>query len=306
MNASIPYQEFDVAVRGGTLHGGVWGTSGPVVLCAHGITGNHMSFESLGDALGGSCRVIAVDNRGRGRSRDITGPWGMVQHAADMIAVLDHFGIARADVAVGHSMGGFTVAITAARYPERIGGLVMVDGGIPVFRLPFLTKLPFSEWIIERLVKRVIGPSLTRLDMTFESRDAYRAFWRDHPSLVGQWSKYVEDYIDYDLTGEPPNLRPTTRKDAMLRDVFTQIDEDLVGVSLKALRHPIRFLRAERGVMNDKPLYDPARFAKLTAGMPRFVSRDLAGMNHFTILLSQRGGEEVAAEVRALLEGDKR
>jgi pimeloyl-ACP methyl ester carboxylesterase len=299
------YRTFEVAVPGGTLRGGIWGSSGPAVLCAHGITGNHVSFEALGEQLGDFARVIAPDHRGRGRSRDITGPWGMKQHASDLMAVLDHLGIRRADVVVGHSMGGFTAAVTAARYPERIGGIVMVDGGIPVLRMPFVTKLPFSELIVEYLIKRVIGPSLTRLEMSFASRDAYRQFWRGHPALIGNWSEYVEHYLDYDLMGEPPSLRPTTRKDAMMRDVFTQLEEDLIPRSLKQLRQPVRFLRAEHGVMNDKPLYDAQRLAKQSTVIRQFVSRSLPGINHFTILLSERGAREIAAEVRALLDSTR-
>lgn len=49
-----------------------------------------------------------------------------------MLAVLDHFKIAKADLVVGQSTGGFVAAATAARHPSRVGAVVMVDGGIPI------------------------------------------------------------------------------------------------------------------------------------------------------------------------------
>src|SRR5690349_1757100 len=98
-------KSIDVPVQGGTLRVGLWGDRGPVVVCAHGITANHVEFLALAEQLK-DCRLIAPDLRGRGRSNAIEGPWGMAAHAADIIAVLDHLGIAQADVMLGHSMGG--------------------------------------------------------------------------------------------------------------------------------------------------------------------------------------------------------
>ena len=295
------YRTFDVPVAGGVLRVGQWGSSGPLVLCAHGITGNHTTFQWLADRLAGSCTVVAPDLRGRGRSSAISGPWGMAAHAADLVAVLDHLGARRADVLVGQSMGGFVAAVAAAQHPERVGAVLMVDGGVPLFSAAFIGYLPFSNFLIEKIVQKIIGPSLTRLGMSFESREAYRAFWRVHPALAPDWSPYVERYVDYDLEGEAPRLRPSTRKDALLRDVRTQLIEDLVPRSLKAIRCPVRFLRAPRGVMNDKALYPPERLARAASGIARFGSATVDDVNHFTILMSDRGATAVAAEVRALL-----
>ena len=137
--------------------------------------------------------------------------------------------------------------------------------------------------------------------MTFESREQYREFWRPHPALAADWGPYVEQYIDYDLVGEPPALRPSTRKEALLRDVRTQLIENLVPQSLTQIRCPVRFLAAPRGMFNGKPLYPPARIAAAAKGVPAFSAATVDDVNHFTILLSQRGARAVANEVRALL-----
>lgn len=292
---------FDVPVQGGSLRVGMWGERGPVVLCSHGITANHTAFQLLADQLAHEVRLVAPDHRGRGRSNGITGPWGMTAHAADMAAVLDHLNIERAEVLLGQSMGGFVAAVTAAEYPRRIRNVLMVDGGIPLLNAGFITWLPFSNYLIERITQRVIGPSLTRLDMTFESREAHHKFWRAHPALANDWSPELEYYFDYDLVGEAPALRSSVRKDALLLDVRTQMIENLVPRSLKAIRCPVRFLRAERGVMNDKALYDEARLEREGAKVNTFSRATVAGTNHFTILMSARGAKAVAEEVRKLL-----
>jgi lipase len=294
-------QMVDVPVAGGTLRVGVWGNSGPVIVCVHGITATHTEFHALADQLGSGYRLIAPDLRGRGRSNAISGPWGMAAHAADLIAVLDHLVIAKADLLLGHSMGGFVAAVAAAQYPDRFARVLMVDGGVPLMDVRFLAWLPFSDFFIEKLVQKLIGPSLTRLDMTFASRDAYRDFWRKHPALAAYWSPYVETYIDYDLEGEAPALRPSTRKEALLRDVRTQLVEDIVPRSLKQIRCSVRFLRAPRGLFDDKPLYVEAKLARAAAGIPQYSSATIPDVNHFTILISDKGARAVAAEVRGML-----
>jgi lipase len=290
----------DVPVPGGRLRVAQWGDKGPVVFCVHGITANHTEFQWLADQLK-DCRLIAPDLRGRARSNGIEGPWGMAAHAADVVAVMDHLGIAQADVLLGHSMGGFVAAVAAAQYPDRFKRVLMADGGIPLFNIAFIAYLPFADWLIERLTHRILGPSLERLDMTFESREAYRAFWRRHPALVDDWHAYVEAYIDYDLDGTAPSLKPSTRKGALLRDVRTQLVEDLVPRSLQAIRCPVRFLRAPRGVMNGPALYDERKLARAARGIAQFSCATVPDVNHFTLLLSERGARAVAAEVRALL-----
>jgi len=296
------YSTHNVVVEGGDLVVGRWGTSGPVVLAIHGITASHREFLALADALGEGVQLLAPDLRGRGGSRNIAGPWGMRAHAADMVAVLDHFDLPHADVVLGHSMGAFVAAVMGAEYPDRVKSLLMADGGLPIMPAIPLHRLPFGDWMIERLVQRVLGPALSRLDMTFESQAAYRDHWRDHPALRDDWSAYLEDYVDYDLVGTAPNLRPATQKTALLQDVRTQLFEDLVPASLRRLTCPVRFLRAPRGLMNDKALYPEKRVSKASQGIALFSAAEVSDTNHYTILIGSRGAGVVAEETRQLFE----
>lgn len=70
-------------------------------------------------------RVIAIDNRGTGRSDKPRGVWTMGTMADDVVAVLDHAGVDGAYV-VGISMGGMIAQHCALRHPDRVRGLVLL------------------------------------------------------------------------------------------------------------------------------------------------------------------------------------
>ena len=65
------YHTVTVPVVGGKLFVGVWGDSGPVIVCSHGITANHVSFKALARRLSGRYRLLVPDHRGRGESAAI-------------------------------------------------------------------------------------------------------------------------------------------------------------------------------------------------------------------------------------------
>lgn len=295
--AEFPTQQ--ITVPGGQLHYRQWGQRGPLVLASHGITASHVSFTSLARAmqneLGNEFRLLAPDHRGRGRSNAITGPWGMQAHAQDMLALLDALAIPQADLMLGHSMGGFVAAVTAAAAPARIRRLLMVDGGLPLF------DEPPPGMTTEALIQAVIGPAMQRLDMRFASEAEYFAYWREHPALKKDWDADFEAYLRYDLCGTAPALRPSANKAAIIGDVETQLIGPTIPDALGRLRMPVDLVTAERGIMNDAPLYSEALLASWKARMAELkISRE-AGVNHYTIVQSAHGAKALARRVARLL-----
>jgi len=76
-------------------------------------------------------RVIALDNRGHGQSTKLYDPadYHTERMAADVRALLDHLGLARADI-MGYSMGARIGAWLSAKDPERVRSLILGGLGI--------------------------------------------------------------------------------------------------------------------------------------------------------------------------------
>lgn len=289
---SATYSNFSVPVAGGDLFVGRWsGRPGaPVVLAAHGITANHLSWPMVVDALDGHVDLVAPDLRGRGGSGTLPGPYGMAEHADDLVAVLDHIGVDRA-VVVGHSMGGFVALVMAHRHPDRVEALVLVDGGIPL-------AVP-DGLDIDIVLQAVIGPAMARLSMTFPSPEAYRDFWRPHPALAEWWSPVVEAYVDYDIGGQEPDLRSRVAIDAVRGDAADTLTATTVPDALAALKHPAVWLRAPRGLQNEvPPLYPDEIVAGVLADHATLRHEVVPDVNHYTITLAPHGAAVVADHIR--------
>jgi pimeloyl-ACP methyl ester carboxylesterase len=76
-------------------------------------------------------RVIALDNRGHGRSTKLYDPadYDTALMAEDVRALLDHLGIERADI-MGYSMGARITAFLALRHRERMRSAILGGLGI--------------------------------------------------------------------------------------------------------------------------------------------------------------------------------
>lgn len=262
-----------------------------MILAAHGITGNHLHFGALAGQLGPDFTLVAPDLRGRGRSSEIAGPFSMAAHADDLAAVLDFLGVERATL-VGHSMGGFAALVCADRHPDRVRSLVLVDGGIP------LELGPLAELPTDQLLAALIGPALDRLHRTFDSVGAYFEYWQRHPALVDAWNTDIEEALGYDLGGEPPTLRSTVREDAVIADTESELDHGDVARALGRLTKPTVLVRAERGILNQSPpLYPDHAVADWLESTSTLRSVLVAGVNHYTILLTDRGAKAVTDAV---------
>ena len=99
------------------------GAGPPLVLLA-GFGGHAGSFAPQYAAFAASYDVIALDNRGAGRTSAPDEPYSIRQMADDTVALLDHLGVDRAHV-LGTSMGGMIAQEFAIAYPARVDALVL-------------------------------------------------------------------------------------------------------------------------------------------------------------------------------------
>jgi pimeloyl-ACP methyl ester carboxylesterase len=100
------------------------GSGHPLVLLHGGLHTIDLSFGALIPLLAASHRVIAVELQGHGRTADIDREPTYPDLAADVIGLLDHLGVERADV-FGFSLGGLVAVELGLRHPNRVGRLVL-------------------------------------------------------------------------------------------------------------------------------------------------------------------------------------
>jgi pimeloyl-ACP methyl ester carboxylesterase len=103
-----------------------WPGDPPDALLLHGIGNYGRYWDLFADAVAGRLRLIAPDARGHGESGRPAEGYTPAEFIADAVAVLDELGVERA-VVVGHSMGGLHSIGLAARHPERVRALVIID-----------------------------------------------------------------------------------------------------------------------------------------------------------------------------------
>lgn len=98
-------------------------------------------------------RVIALDNRGHGDSAKLYDPasYAIAEMASDVTALMDHLGLASADV-MGYSLGGRIAAHIALARPERLRsaifggiGMAMIEGGGPGENVAAALEAPSIE-----------------------------------------------------------------------------------------------------------------------------------------------------------------
>lgn len=118
----MPYARSTDGIR---VHYEVFGRpNAPAVLMIQGLGADKHGWDMQRFVLAARYRVIALDNRGAGRSDKPFGHYSLEQMADDAISVLDAVGVERAHV-VGASMGGAISQIVALKHPDRVRSLTL-------------------------------------------------------------------------------------------------------------------------------------------------------------------------------------
>jgi pimeloyl-ACP methyl ester carboxylesterase len=108
----------------------------PAILLLHGSNADLHTWDAWAEALKAKYRVIRFDQVGHGLTGpDPKGDYATGNYIADIGEVADKLGVARFIVG-GNSMGGKHALGFAIAHPERLHGLVLVDGsGGPILKI---------------------------------------------------------------------------------------------------------------------------------------------------------------------------
>ena len=265
------------------------GGSPPLVLL-HGLSSNANAFGGLFSAgLSPTFRVIAPDLRGRARSSKPATGYGMAEHAADVIGLLDVLGLGRV-VLGGHSFGGYLAMFIAAHYPDRVERLIVIDAAITSHpRIGILLK-----------------PSLDRLTRVAPSADHYLAEIRTAAYLEGAWDDDVEQYFRAEIVENPDGT-------AQASTSASAIGQAIVGIANEPWLHIVQHVRQPTLLLNALGAYGPPGTpplideitARATARAFPNATYALVPGNHITMVFGE-AAVVVRSEIERFVSGSVR
>jgi pimeloyl-ACP methyl ester carboxylesterase len=227
-----PGQMIDVG--GYRLHASCRGAGSPIVLFESGIAASSLSWSLVAPAVATFTRACAYDRAGLGWSESPLArsnpprsaeahsndarpddapppPWSFERIVRDLCALADHIGPHQKFVLVGHSFGSFVVRAFAARRPEQVVGLVLVD--------------PATEWLTAtsqrvRLLRG--GRQLSRVGALLAHVGVVRACLalltggapaapRHFVKIFGPTAAHTLERLVGEVRKLPPELHPTVR-----------------------------------------------------------------------------------------------
>ena len=116
-----------IDVGGHRLYIECTGSGSPTVVLQAGLGASSSSWAGIAPNVAASTTVCAYDRAGHGRSEEAAGPQDGIALATDLHTLLERAGVAGPYVLVAHSSGGPYVRVFAARYPDQVAGMVLLD-----------------------------------------------------------------------------------------------------------------------------------------------------------------------------------
>jgi pimeloyl-ACP methyl ester carboxylesterase len=231
-----------------------FGGEGTPVILLHGLAGHSEEWRETASWLTGSARVWALDARGHGLSTRRPPATSHQARVDDVEFVLERLQLDHV-VLVGQSLGGVTALSLAARHPQRVRGLVLVEASP-------------SDGGDARTMAEEVGEALRRWPVPFRSREAALEFFthRFGSRLAAEaWAAGLEETAD--------GWRPQFDVDVMV--------ETLVGVLSEStwsdwarVASPALIVRGESGMLSAETA------AKMIDQRPGTEVREIAGAGH--------------------------
>ena len=206
-NRAIP-RENACVVGDLTVHYLEWaaddGGSGLPIVALHGLASTAHWYERLAARLSRHYRILAPDQRGHGQTTQAAAGYDWQTLAADVAGFMDAVGLESAAV-LGHSWGGNVAINVAARFPERVSKLAMIDGGFLDGHL-----LPNATWEVFRARYAPRNVSGTRAQFLEQQRNQLADCW------AADLERIVQTMVYEDSDGQMhDHLRPANHAQVM-------------------------------------------------------------------------------------------
>lgn len=250
----------------------VWEGKGKNVFCVHGLTANCRCWDGIASSLSPRHRVWAMDLRGRGFSDKPSSGYSIDHHCRDIRSLLSHLGIERVAL-LGHSLGAYISLAYAAKHPEQVDRLVLIDGGAKLS--PGQAAKVFAG----------IKPSLDRLGQVFPTFEAYLENMKKAPFLQ-PWSSLLETYFRHEAEIFPDGVRSRIQP-GHIQEETLNLNRFEAEPLYEQIQCPTLILRAPEGMLTKDDILLPEEVVeKMTREIPKAKRLDLPGTNHFSILFA--------------------
>lgn len=242
----------------------------PTVVVAHGFYEDARCMVPVVDALAAEgYHVVAYDARGHGQTEGPEAGYAPADRVDDLVALLDALDHGE-PVLYGHSMGGGTVAATAAEHGDRIRGVVMEDPSS-------MRGTPDAD--LDEIAAYVGDEIAEAHEQSIDELAAEYA--EEEPELVDRYPALAEAYAHADHCLSPNLVAQARELPALLDELFPEI-----AVPALVLRR-------------DVDTEERARDLELAATMPKGRLVHVPEAEHHVVASRP---EPALAEIRAFLE----
>ena len=214
-----------VNVGGYSLHINCVGEGSPTVILESALGAMSAHWVRVQQVVAETTRVCAYDRAGMGWSEPGPEPRDARQISSELHTLLKNADTEGPYVLVGHSYGGLYARMYAARYPNEVAGVVLVDSSHP----EQFTRSPEGRAMYEQIRRLgAVIPFLTRLGVT-RLFNVYPA----HPDLPPQQRAQIEAFNSStrQVATTAAEFRATPETTAQVRSTGTLGDKPLAVIS---------------------------------------------------------------------------
>jgi pimeloyl-ACP methyl ester carboxylesterase len=226
-----------------------FGGDGPGVLLLHGLAGTAAEWEDTAAWLTGNHRVVALDQRGHGRSERRPADVSPAAFVADAIGAIEQLPLAPV-VLVGQSLGGLIAFLAASERPDLVSALVVVEA------------TPNREG---PEVAQQIADYFDTWPVPFPSEEAAVAFFGGESLRARAWAR--------NLLTTPNGLQPAFDADVLVAAIGEALARDYWD-EWRALAVPTLLVRGEEGELS------PTDAAAMTDAVPAAQLVSVRGAGH--------------------------
>ena len=248
----------------------VWEGKGKEILCIHGLSANGRCWDIISSSLSMNLRVIAVDLRGRGRSDKPAAGYSIDVHVSDLCALMNDMKLSR-PIVMGHSLGAYIALVLAARHPDLVDSIILVDGG------GMLNQVQTEQF------QNAIKPALDRLTQVFPSFEDYIAPMKMAP-FFQPWTQTLENYFRNDVKEVAGGIASLVAAETIIEEALNLQQTDFHEF-YPLVKCDTLILRATNGILGPADLLLPDySVEEMLRSLSSVRCIDIPGANHYSIV----------------------